>query len=217
MNANSAALDARVAPLLREAASWRLLARLFECPAEEWMADIRQLASEVDDEEIRAAAAAVEDADTEGQYHSIFGPGGPAPPREASYRETLELGSLMSEIAGYYDAFGYRTAGVEPPDHLATEIGFVGYLKLKEAYALANHETEHAERAAKAATHFRADHLAYIAEPIARLLEDSHLRYLALAARALASRVGSRPRSSRLPMASPPAAGSSDDPFTCGA
>jgi nitrate reductase assembly molybdenum cofactor insertion protein NarJ len=156
----------------------------------------------------------VDDAATEGQYHSIFGPGGPAPPREASYRESLELGSLMSEIAVYYDAFGYTTAGAEPPDHIAVEAGFIAYLTLKQAYALACENPEHAELAAIGASRFRADHLAYIAEPMAALLAGSNVQYLARAARALATRVGLPPRSSRLPMAQP--ASSDEDPINCG-
>ena len=207
--------DRQMSALLMEAAEWRLLARLFECPAAEWEADLRQLACEVRDEALRAAASLATDTPPSlGQYHSLFGPGGPAPPREASYRDSLELGSLMSELAGYYDAFGYAPAATEPPDHVAVETGFLAFLKLKEAYALANADEEHAAVTASAAARFRSDHLATLAAPLARVLEDAPLEYVTLAARVLASRVGPVPRPMRLPMAQP--TDGNDDAFECG-
>lgn len=216
MTAANPLLDGRMSALMMEAAEWRLLARLFECPDEDWAADLRQLAGEVRDEALRAAAdRATGQVPSPGQYHSLFGPGGPAPPREASYRETLELGSLMSELAMYYDAFGYQHSGGEPPDHVAVETAFVAYLKLKEAYAVANADWEHAALTAAASARFRAEHLANVAAPLARVLEGSPLEYLARASSILAFRVGTAPRSRRLPMAPPTE--SDDDPFACDA
>ena len=215
MSAGSPLLDERLSALMMEAAEWRLLARLFDCPGPEWSADLRELAGEVRDESLRAAAdRAADDVPSPGQYHSLFGPGGPVPPREASYRETLELGSLMSELAVYYDAFGYAPSGGEPPDQVAVETAFMAYLKLKEAYALANADWEHVAVTAAACARFRADHLAYVAAPLARVLEGSPLEYLAHASRALAFRVGPAPRSGRLPMAPPPEG--DDEPLACG-
>lgn len=201
--------------LLREAAEWRLLGLLFECPDAAWRTELENLACELEDEPLRAAVAAVNEAATEGQYHSVFGPGGPAPPREATYRETLELGSLLSELAMYYNAFGYAPHIAEPPDHVGVEIGFVAYLKLKEAYAHAEGDDARAEMAARAAAQFVADHLALIASPLAEVLGTSHLEYLARASQILAARVGPSPRSTRLPMLQ----GAPDDEeggeFTC--
>jgi nitrate reductase assembly molybdenum cofactor insertion protein NarJ len=215
MNEEGTAIDQRLLALLMEAAEWRLLARLFECPAAEWQADLCQLAGEVSDRDLRAASdLALRESPAPAQYHSLFGPGGPAPPREASYRDSVELGSLMSELAVYYDAFGYAPAANEPPDHVAVETGFIAYLKLKEAYALANDDRERAALTASASARFHADHLASLAAPLARILENAPLGYLARAARALLSRVGPPPRSSRLPMAQ--LAGSEDDPLVCG-
>ena len=216
MSGEQPVLALRLSSLIREAAEWRLLARLFECPNAEWDADIQQLASEVPAEDLRAAVeAASQGVATPAQYHSLFGPGGPAPPREASYRESLELGSLMSELAGYYDAFGYAPGDGEPPDHVAVETGFIAYLKLKEAYALAMDDWDHAAVTAAASARFRADHLANVAAPLARILEGSPLEYLARASRVLAFRVGPTPRV-RLPMAQP-AEGDDDAGFDCGA
>ena len=193
-------VDQHVTDLLREAATWRLLSRMFECPDPTWQAEIDALARELGDPDLLVAVSAAADVATEGQYHSTFGVGGPAPPREASYHETLELGSLMSEVAVYYQVFGYSPQLAEAPDHVAVEAGFVAYLKFKEAYALARGEQEHAEAAAIAAKRFVADHLAMLATPLADILATSHLDYLARASRALAARVGPRPATMRLPM-----------------
>jgi nitrate reductase assembly molybdenum cofactor insertion protein NarJ len=201
--------------LLRDAAEWRLLGRLFECPDDQWNREIATLARELTNAKLRACVDLVDAAATAGQYYSVFGPGGPAPPREASHHESLELGSLMSELAGYYDAFGYSPHTTESPDHVAIEAGFVGYLKLKEAFARAQGDDEHAEMVARAATRFSADHLSRIATPLAKLLAGSHLRYLAEAARVLAERVGPPPRSARLPML-PLAEDAADEEMECG-
>ena len=192
--------DQRLGDLLREAATWRLLSRMFECPGETWQAEINTLARELGDPDLLDAVSAATNIATEGQYHSTFGVGGPAPPREASYQETLELGSLMSELAVYYEVFGYTPQLTEALDHVAVEAGFVAYLKFKEAYAHARDDKEHAEAAAVAAKRFIADHLAMMATPLADILATSHLDYLARASRALAAQVGPRPATRCLPM-----------------
>lgn len=197
-------LSERVRERLREAATWRLLGQLFECPSEQWFADIETLARELGDDALLAAAASARDTATEGQYHSVFGPGGPAPPREATYHETLELGSLMSELAVYYAAFAYNPKLQESFDHVSVEVGFIAFLKLKEAYALAAGDEEHAQVAASAADRFATDHLAMMAKPLATMLSGSHLEYLAEAARLVAERVGPPPKSGRLPMLTSP-------------
>lgn len=201
--------------LLREAATWRVLSRLFECPDERWQAELDALARELGDDDLQAAVTAAAGIATEGQYHSTFGVGGPAPPREASYHETLELGSLMSELAVYYEVFGYTPRLVEAPDHVAVEAGFVAYLKFKEAYARARGDDEHADAAANAARRFIADHLAMMATPLADILATSHLDYLARAARALAARVGPRPATMRLPMLRATSTDDEESGFEC--
>ena len=193
-------VEPHVLDLLRDAARWRLLGRLFERPSEEWRRDVATLAGEIDDVELRAAADAALVTATEGHYHSVCGPGGPAPPREVSYHDTLELGSLMSELAGYYNAFGYHPATGEAPDHAAVEVGFVAYLRLKEAYAVAAGNAEHAATTAHAVERFRADHLAVFAAPLAAVLAHSGIDYLVQASGLLAARAGDPPPRTRLPV-----------------
>lgn len=210
-----APLDSHVCDRLREAATWRLLGRLFECPDETWQAEIDALARELGDEDLLAAVAAAAGVATEGQYHSTFGVGGPAPPREASYHDTVELGSLMSELAVYYEVFGYRPQLAEPLDHVAVEAGFVAYVKFKQAYAEARGDREQADAAAHAASRFLTDHLARLATPLADLLATSHLDYLTHASRALVARVGPRPATTRLPMLRTMASDDEGSDFAC--
>jgi nitrate reductase assembly molybdenum cofactor insertion protein NarJ len=199
-SADEPALAPGVRDLLREAVWWRLLGRLFECPDDPWRRDIRRLAGETCDPELRGAADLALATAAEGPYHSVFGPGGPAPPREVSYRDRLELGSLMSELAAYYEAFGYRPLTWETPDHVSVEAGFVSYLRAKEAYALMAGDIERAAITAGAASRFVADHVATVATPLARLLAGAGIDYLARASRRLAARAGPPPSRARLPV-----------------
>ncbi|HMV50090.1 MAG TPA: molecular chaperone TorD family protein [Blastocatellia bacterium] len=200
--------------LLREAAEWRLLGLLFECPSPSWREQIESLATEVSDADLSAAVETARREASEGLYHSIFGPGGPAPGREISYRDWTQPGYLLSELTSYYDAFAYEPAIVEAPDHVSVETGFVAYLKLKEAYAEAMTDDEHAAVTREAAQQFVKEHLSMMTEPLARSLEHSGVEYLALAGKALLARVGSKPEQN--PKQSLPIfAGDEDSEFAC--
>lgn len=73
------------------------------------------------------------------------------------FRQSQEL----ADIAGFYHAFGFKIGGAvrERPDHLAAELEFMYLLALKEAYALARAEAEHAEICSDAQRKFLRDHL----------------------------------------------------------
>ena len=83
-------MDARVHALLRQAAEWRLIGLLFECPAGTWRDDIGDLLLG------SAVTHALEEA-SEGLCHSTFGPGGPAPPREVTYVKAVQHRPRSSE------------------------------------------------------------------------------------------------------------------------
>jgi len=178
------------AQLLREAAEWRLISTLFSRPTEDWSSAIRATGSELTDPSLKDACAAALKEGSEGVHHSLFGPGGPAPPREASYRTTLQLGYVLSELETYYGSFGYTPVTEETPDHVAVETDFAAYLCLKQALAAALGRSEQAEIARAALERFGKDHLSFIAEPLCRSLEHSGVRYLELASAALLERVG---------------------------
>ena len=186
-------MDAPVRALLRQAGEWRLIALLFECPSGTWRDDIVALARDIDDPRLSSAVAHALAEASEGLYHSTFGPGGPAPPREVSYVTAIQLGSLLSELAAFYDAFAYKPLTREALDHVSVEAGFIGYLLLKQAYSMTRGDEEQASVTAEAAATFMREHLAMLAEPLAATLDASGLDYLAEASRALAARVGPPP------------------------
>jgi TorA maturation chaperone TorD len=178
--------------LLEQATDWRLLALLFECPTSDWREHVKSLIPLASDHQLRAAAEAALEEASEGLYHSIFGPGGPASPREVSYHDSVQLGYLMSELAFLYDAFAYRPISNEPPDHVAMEAGYISYLAFKQAYALGRSESEQAQLAADASRQFVENHLSVMAEPLAGTLAGSRVRYLELAAELLLQHAGPR-------------------------
>ena len=186
-------MKAETADLLREATDWRLLALLLSCPDAGWREEISTLAETTVDAQLRQAVACAQNEAGPELYHTIFGPGGPVAPREVSYQQTMLSGRFLAELLDYYAAFGYRLPTSEPPDHVATETDFVGYLRLKEAFAFSRLDTEHAELTALAARGFLADHLSTMAEPLAQLLERSDIQYLQLAGASLLQRVGPAP------------------------
>lgn len=174
-----------VITLLREAEDWRLVSLLLTCPGPGWKTELRFLGEECTAADLKqAVTAALSEAD-EGLYHSIFGPGGPAPPREVSYQHWAQPGFLLSELNSYYQAFSYHPQASEVTDHIAVEAGFIGFLRLKEAYARASEMTEQAALTAEAARSFLTDHLAVMARPLAKNLAGSGVAYLETTAQAL--------------------------------
>lgn len=182
--------EQRINGLLHEAAEWRLISLLFECPVGEWYVNVKNLAKEVQDKKLRSAAKDAMDEACEGLYHSIFGPGGPCPPREVSYRSWVQPGYLISELSTFYKAFSYNPTTVEVADHIAVETGFIAYLKLKEAFAILAGAADEAEVTADAARSFTDQHLSKVAEKLTKTLAYSEMKYLVAAGEALFDRVG---------------------------
>lgn len=185
--------SARARELLSDAAEWKLLAMVLACPQGDWREHVTMLAREVSDIDLQQAAQEMLEEATEGLYHSTFGPGGPAAPREVSHRDYVTPGAALSELVAYYQAFAFSPATDEPPDHVAVECDFLAYLRVKEAYALARGETQQAAVAADAAEHFQQDHLATLAQPLQESLAVSGIEYLQRAGRVLLQRVGPAP------------------------
>jgi nitrate reductase assembly molybdenum cofactor insertion protein NarJ len=177
--------------LLREAAEWAMIGLLFECPIGDWRQRVSALAADVADPSLREAAEWAQRESDQGIYHTTFGPGGPAAIREVSYRDTVHPGPVLAELRGVYEAFAYAPVLQEPPDHVAVQAGFIGYLRLKEAYAGHCGLARQAAACAAVADRIMADHLALMAQPLAASLKMSGIRYAAAAAAALLQRVGS--------------------------
>jgi TorA maturation chaperone TorD len=175
--------------LLAEAAEWRLLGLLFACPHRDWHEQVAALSVEVQTDTLQVAARAALEQATESAYHTAFGPGGPAAPREVSYRQTALTGDYLAELLAFYKAFAYCPPRDDPPDHIATEIDFLAYLRLKQAFAAARDDDAQSAVTAEAARYFVQDHLATTAVPLARMLKASGICYLAQAAANLSDRI----------------------------
>lgn len=194
----AAIADPRVQELLAEATVWRLLGLLLERPREGWWQDVAALSAAVRAPDVTAAAQSAKEEAGEGVYLAILGPGGLVSPREVAYRGMEDPGQILADIKAFYEAFAFQPETEEAPDHIAVEAGFLGYLCLKEAFARSRGHEDEAETAAHAASRFRQEHLSVLAWPLADRLEKADVRYLSLAARALAPRTGPRPETNLL-------------------
>ena len=177
--------------LLQEAAEWRLISLLFECPDHPWSKHIELLKADVRDPLLRQIADAALAGASEGVFHSLFGPGGPVPPREVTYQGGNKSGHLLSGIAAYYQAFSYRPETMEADDHFSVETGFVAYLKVKEAYALNCGHADHAALASEAAQNFIQEHLAAWIGPFVGALTAAAPPYLVEAGKLIRARIPS--------------------------
>jgi nitrate reductase assembly molybdenum cofactor insertion protein NarJ len=164
---------------------------LLERPARDWDETVKRLAHDAADTDLRPVAAAAEGA-TEGHYLSAFGPGGIVSPREIAHTKTRDPGRVLAQIGAMYDAFAYRPQTEETPDHISVEAGFVAYLRMKEAFAVAREEDEAARVASEAAAAFVEHHLSTFVQPLAERLAAEPDAYLAGALQALLRRTGPR-------------------------
>ena len=162
--------DPRVVDHLRRAARWRLLALSFECPRQDWQEQLDALAAECGESDLQELARRAREEASPELYHTTFGPGGPAAPREVSYAGPILPGLLLADLQAFYDAFAYRPTVAEPPDHVAVELSFLSYLHLKAAYALAREDDDEAAVAAETAKRFAETHLAKILGPLCRIV-----------------------------------------------
>ncbi|MEW6749696.1 MAG: molecular chaperone TorD family protein [Candidatus Latescibacterota bacterium] len=188
-----AVVTAQCRELLARAARWRLLGLLFERPRSGWREQVHSLAAEVqDDELVRAARRAAAQA-TESLFLAVLGPGGEASPREVACRPLGDPGRVLAELAACYAAFAFAPTTEEPPDHVSVEVGFAGYLLLKEAFACAAGDPEARSLAAAAGEEFRREHLAALAATLPQGLRVHRDTYLGDAARLLQQWVGPVP------------------------
>jgi len=184
--------SARERTAVAAASEWRLTGLLLERPHEGWHAAVHALAREVHSPTLRAASRVACDAD-EGAYLRVFGSGGAVSPREVTYRGMEDPGRLLSDLAAFYDAFAFRPRAEDPIDHVAVETGFVGYLRLKEAFASARGDEEAANVSAAGAKRFIEEHVRHWAGPIVAGLLRAGAPHLVLAARNVLERVGPVP------------------------
>lgn len=153
---------------VQESARWRLAALLFERPKAGWRNEIESIAESVDDAALRdTLKVALEDDTSEGEYLRLFGPGGAVSPREAGYGTMRDPGRMLADVKGFYEAFAFRPQTEDPLDHVSVEAGFVGYMKLKTAFALECGRGDEAEVTRQATRLFLEQHLAGLAGELA--------------------------------------------------
>ena len=169
---------------MADALGWRLIGLLLERPRSGWVDEAEALAAEVEDEHLKDAVQAARGA-TEGTYLSLFAEGGFVSPRETTWRHREDPGSILADIAGFYEAFAFKPRAEDPLDHIAVEAGFIGYLCLKEAYALAHGDEEGADITATARRRFIDAHLGLFAPQWADRVSATAIPYLSAVAKAL--------------------------------
>jgi TorA maturation chaperone TorD len=100
------------------------------------------------------------------------------------FQQTQEL----SDLSGFFRAFGLELVERERPDHMSVELEFMYVLTYKEGYAWLHHGSEKARLCRIVQRKFMADHLGRWAFPFAELLagkdEAGHLGATAALARA---------------------------------
>lgn len=143
---------------------------------------IEKLPSEIRAEALSLARRMAK-PETEAEYHALLGSGGRVSPYESDYREPgcdgmREKGALLGDVAAFYRAFGFDSSNeiLEPPDHVALELAFISYLKLKQAYALLQRRDEACRICLEAEEKFLKEHLSgwvpQLLDAIGREAED---------------------------------------------
>ncbi len=99
------------------------------------------------------------------EYRQIFGHtiSRECPPYETEYGSAhlFQQAQRLGDIAGFYRAFGLEVSdrAKERVDHITVELEFMGFLSLKEAYALTHHGEEKASICREAQQKFLEEHL----------------------------------------------------------
>jgi DMSO reductase family type II enzyme chaperone len=182
----STVVDEAVASALARAAIYRLLGAAFAYPTAPRIRDVATAAAGpgagtpvVGPREALAAfarAAADADADTvAAEYTLLFDRQAPCAPCEGAYGDAPQMAgksAALADIAGFYDAFGFGIGGgqFETEDHVIAELEFMSALALKEAWALAEGESDGLAITRDAQAAFLREHLACWAGAFAQAL-----------------------------------------------
>jgi len=171
---------------LARAAGWRFAARLFGEPHAVLPGELQALIPLLPAELQRAAAllAAEENARCDA-YFAVLVPGGCAATESAyDLAAMANRGPLIAEVSAFYEAFEYpgRLTSNLAPDHVVTELDFLGFLALKVAYALYDHRDVHREVAEAAYVDFRDRHPRFWLEALRDRLQETEVGSFAGAA-----------------------------------
>ena len=104
--------------------------------------------------------------DLQSEYISIFDNGRDANPiyeTEYDRRRALAKGNELSDIAGFYNAFGFELdaslGGMEMPDHVAIELEFYALMLMKERHLTEANDAQGVEIVGDATRKFLKSHL----------------------------------------------------------
>lgn len=187
---NEPAISEDVRQLIEESVAWRMFSLAFERPRNGWRDHVASIASDSSDETVRSVAELAKEQSSEELFLNLFGPGGAISPREVAYRGLADPGHLLAELETIYGAFAYEPKSEECPDHVSIEAGFVGYLRMKQAFARIVGDEESEKIAAEAAELFLREHLAPVAHGLCQKLEDDDSFYIGRAAMLMRARLG---------------------------
>jgi TorA maturation chaperone TorD len=179
--------DADVAAALGRAALYRLLGAVFAYPGPERCAEIARLAGAIGETSLADAriapalstvAGAAREADpptVAAEHVFLFDRQVHCSPHEGGYGDAPQLAgksALLADIAGFYTAFGLAPSTGEPEveDHIVAELEFMSALAVKEAWALAEGETEGLAVTRGAQATFLTDHLGRWVAPFAEAI-----------------------------------------------
>ncbi|MFQ5862148.1 MAG: molecular chaperone TorD family protein [Candidatus Brocadiales bacterium] len=120
--------------------------------------------------------------DLEGEYNRIFSMGLICPHNETEYNSShvFMKGQDMADIAGFYNAFGFKMSEKEKAlvDFIGTELEFMHVVTFKEHYALEKGEEGHAEVCREAEGKFLKGHLGTWVNAFSKVLSaTTHLEF----------------------------------------
>ena len=176
--------------LIEESVAWRMFGLAFERPRDEWREQVASIAREVSDCDVRWVAELAGEQASEELFLDMLGPGGAVSPREVAYRGFADPGQLLSSLETIYGAFAYEPASEECPDHVSVEAGFVGYLRMKQAFARLCGDEAAEEVAKEAEKLFIEEHLAPVDDGLWKRFAGDDSLYIARAARLMRERLG---------------------------
>jgi TorA maturation chaperone TorD len=120
-------------------------------------------------------------------YRSVFPhvDSGDCPSHETAYtaQNVFQETEDMSDLAGFFRAFGLELAEHQRPDHIGVELEFMYALTYKEGYALLHHGGDKARLCRVVQRKFMEDHLGrwapHFAELLARNADGGYLKAVA--------------------------------------
>ncbi|MCK6545723.1 hemerythrin domain-containing protein [Myxococcota bacterium] len=169
---------------LERATLCRALSRALALPSRDLAAELVGLAAALGGEEAArlrhlAACASTEPGtpELETVWHRTLGAGGACRAAESDYQPWRTIGgkgAILGDVAAFYSAFAFDPTVElrESPDNVAVQLSFLGWLHLKEAYALEHGLAEEVEICRQAAERFTDDHLAPWLEVFTEKLEE---------------------------------------------